>query len=157
MPVFPSGNIKSRTLFLILRDELSLPNLLRHWTVLYYQVCWLQRAITCDSHGVTSVPSIKIHNHIILLFFNDSEGTVAFYSALNHLCKPVMRPHTLESLTVLVRIADFWSPIQISESESLGLETRNLYLKTHVHDLKCGSYVHYLRINALGPITVWKL
>ena len=36
-------------------------NMLRYWIVFYRQVCWLHRAITCDSHGVTSFPSNQIH------------------------------------------------------------------------------------------------
>lgn len=76
---------------------------------------------------------------------------MAYYSTLNLLSKPVMRPRALESLSGLVKNADFWAPIQTSESESLGLKTRHLDLKTHFHVLKCGSYGHYLRTTALGP------
>lgn len=44
---------------------------------------------------------------------------MASYSVLNHVSKPVKRPRASESLSVLVKNADFWALIQTSKSESL--------------------------------------
>lgn len=48
-----------------------------------------------------------------------TQKNCGIYSVLNHLSKSVKRPHEFESLSMFDRNADFWAPIQTSESDFL--------------------------------------